>query len=157
MGLHLSRTPHLPAHLAPPYPPTSAAARLQRSASVPTRPRPPITQSQSQSHHSRSHSNTPPSPPKRQSRLLPPPTRSALKKPTTTTTSSSVTPDTASASTVASSGPPLTPTRGAGLLARFLGKERGRAAAAGMTLVVPQRTTSKAVRFGGLEEESESA
>jgi hypothetical protein len=54
--------------------------------------------------------------------------------------------------------PPLTPTRASGgsggLLARFLGKERGRAfvvAAAGGS--VPER---KAVRFGGLEEEDES-
>ena len=80
------------------------------------------------------------------------------------TTSSSVTPDTASASTVASSVAPSTPTRssGAGLLARFLGKERGGGAA--RTLVVladndepvrepPER---KAVRFGGLKEEDES-
>lgn len=77
-----------------------------------------------------------------------------------------MTPDTASASTVASSVLPQTPTRSfaregsGGLLARFLGKERA-AAAAARTLVVladeavrePER---KAVRFGGLKEEDES-
>ncbi|KAN0129891.1 hypothetical protein V8E53_012363 [Lactarius tabidus] len=167
MGLHLSRTPHLPAHLAPLYPPTTVP-RLQRSVSSPSsppRPRPPPSHSPSHSH-SRAQSHSPPPPPpgtrtrSRPSRLLPPPTRSALKKPTTTTTSSSVTPDTASASTVASSVPPLTPTRtsggGGGLLARFLGKERGRAGVVG-TLVGPVREPErKAVRFGGLEEEDES-
>ena len=167
MGLHLSRTPHLPAHLAQLYPP--APARLQRSVSSPgssTSPRPrPNSHSHSHSHcprpSSRSHSHSPARSP---SRLAPPPARSALKK--TTTTSSSVTPDTASASTVASSVAPSTPTRssGTGLLARFLGKERGGGAAARALVVLadvadepgrepPER---KAVRFGGLKEEDES-
>src|SRR6266702_617691 len=176
MGLHLSRTPHFPAHLAHLYPP-APLPRLHRSTSSPsssTPPRTPRTRPNSDSlcpPSSRSHSPSPTththSPPRSPSRLLPPPARSALKKPrgktTTTTTSSSLTPDTASASTVASSVPPQTPTRSfarsGGLLARFLGKERGHPARSMVVLADepgrgrgPER---KAVRFGGLEEEDE--
>ncbi|KAH9056748.1 hypothetical protein EDB87DRAFT_1635226 [Lactarius vividus] len=149
MGLHLSRTPHFPAHLAHLYPP-APQPRLHRSPSTPSSSTPPRTPPRTRasslslrppsSHsHSRSH---PHSPPRSPSRLLPPPARSALKKPrakTAPTTSSSVTPDTASASTVASSVPPQTPTRS---LAR-----------SGGLLALRER---KAVRFGGLEEEDES-
>ncbi|KAI9433591.1 hypothetical protein H4582DRAFT_1986892 [Lactarius indigo] len=169
MGLHLSRTPHFPAHLAHLYPP-APQPRLHRSPSSPssssTSPRtPPRTRASSLSlrlpSSSASHRH-PHSPPRSPSRLLPPPARSALKKPRAkaTTTSSSVTPDTASASTVASSVPPQTPTRSlarsGGLLARFLGKERGQAARALVVLADESVRERKAVRFGGLEEEDES-
>ncbi|KAH9031346.1 hypothetical protein EDB85DRAFT_1959438 [Lactarius pseudohatsudake] len=172
MGLHLSRTPHFPTHIAHLYPP-SPQPRLHRSPSSPssssTPPRtPPRTRASSlslcppssSSRRSRSHAHSPPRSP---SRLLPPPARSALKKPrakAAPTTSSSVTPDTASASTVASSVLPQTPTRSlarsGGLLARFLGKERGHAARALVVLADETVRERKAVRFGGLEEEDES-
>jgi hypothetical protein len=139
MGLHLSRTPHFPAHLAHLYPP-APLPRLHRSISSPPTssstppPRPPASRT-------RSHSPKP-------SRLLPPPPRSALKKPRTTSSTS----DTASASsTVASSVLPQTPMRSFARLARFLGKERVR------TLVVYEPVHErKAVRFGGLKAEDES-
>jgi len=137
MGLHLSRTPHLPARGLLPqlYPP---ATPVRRSVSSPP------SSSQPQSHsRSRTHAR----------RLPPPPARSALKKPTAT--SSSVTPDTASASTVASSVGPLTPVPTRSLLARFWGKERLQAAA--VVVLPPERERErKAVRFGGLVEEDES-
>jgi len=164
MGLHLSRTPHIPAHRGAP----TTTPRLHRSVSSPV----PHPHPNPNSNHlcaaaapssSRSHS-----PHRSPSRLLPPPARSALKKPRggggnkAATTSSSVTPDTASASsTGASSVPPLTPTWSSGgrLLARFLGKERGLAGGGAQRALVvladgplPER---KAVRFGGLLEEED--
>ncbi|KAH9004491.1 hypothetical protein EDB86DRAFT_1949025 [Lactarius hatsudake] len=170
MGLHLSRTPHFPAHIAHLYPP-SPQPRLHRSPSSPSSSTPPRTPPRTRasslslcppSSSSRSRAHHPHSPSRSPSRLLPPPARSALKKPrakAAPTTSSSVTPDTASASTVASSVLPQTPTRSlagpGGLLARFLGKERGHAARALVVLADETVRERKAVRFGGLEEEDE--
>jgi len=172
MGLHLSRTPHIPAHLAHLYPPT-LQPRLQRSVSSPAssapqrahRVRPTSAHlHSSQRSQSQSYSPTPSRSPSRSyTPLPPPPARSALKKPhtKTTATSSSLTPDSASASTAASSGPPSTPSsRSArsGLLSRLLGKERGAPPALVSILAVhepePER---KAVRFGGLKEEEDES
>lgn len=176
MGLHLSRTPHFPAHLAHLHPPTSQP-RLQRSVSSPASFVPHRAHKvRSTSAHlypsypshppSRSHtpSTTPSRSPSRSySRLPPPPARSALKKPhakATGTSSSGMTPDTASASTAASSITPPTPTYGSersGLLARFLGKERGTTPplVAIIAEAEPSGSERKAVRFGGVEEEDE--
>src|SRR6266566_187076 len=101
MGLHLSRTPHFPAHLAHLYPPPPQL-RLQHSVSSPASSAPhrahkarsasahPDPYSRSP-YHSNSPSTTPSRSPSRSyTRLPPPPARSALKKPRakpTTTTS----------------------------------------------------------------------
>ncbi|KAI0272346.1 hypothetical protein BC834DRAFT_343571 [Gloeopeniophorella convolvens] len=139
MGLHLSRTPHLPSHLAHLYPPA-----LQRSASSPASP------------PQRPHTH------RRAPSLPPPPARSALKKPRAEGAGSSATPDTASASTATSSAAPATPagsttsarSRLFSRLRGASGKERGRSATPPPPLVVePER---KAVRFGGLDERDES-
>jgi len=71
-----------------------------------------------------------------------------------------MTPDTASASTAASSLTPPTPTNGStrsGLLTRFLGKERGTALPliAIIAETEPAERERKAVRFGGVEDEDE--
>jgi hypothetical protein len=150
MGLHLSRTPHIPAHLAHLYPPQSQP-RLHRELSIsptptsvtttsisslpaPTTPHRTIlkprsrslhvaSSSSSSSHPQRSHSSSH-SHSRPRVRLPPPPARSAMKKPRKRPESvnSSVTPDTASGSTVSSSvAHPSTPTRHtSGLLTRFL-------------------------------------
>jgi len=71
-----------------------------------------------------------------------------------------MTPDTASASTAASSVTPPTPTNGStrsGLLTRFLGKER--ATALPLIAIIAEAKHAeperKAVRFGGVEDEDE--
>ncbi|KAF8493200.1 hypothetical protein F5888DRAFT_1724985 [Russula emetica] len=174
MGLHLSRTPHFPAHLAHLYPPLPQL-RLQRSVSS------PVSSAPHRAHKARTtsahptplfrspyHSNTPSTTPSRSpsrsyTRLPPPPARSALKKPRvkpTATTSSGMTPDTASSSTAASSITPPTPINGStrsGPLARFLGKERGTALPliAIIAEAEPAEPERKAVRFGGVEDEDE--
>ncbi|KAN0121021.1 hypothetical protein V8E52_003609 [Russula decolorans] len=174
MGLHLSRTPHFPAHLAHLYPPPPQP-RLQRSlsspvSSTPHRPHKARSASAHPDPYSPSpyHSNSPsttqsPSPSRSYTRLPPPPARSALKKPrvkATATTSSGMTPDTASASTAASSITPPTPTNGStrsGLLTRFLSKDRGTALPliAIIAEAEPAEPERKAVRFGGVEDEDE--
>ncbi|KAI0306075.1 hypothetical protein B0F90DRAFT_1695832 [Multifurca ochricompacta] len=172
--------PAPPSTLSTPVPARSAATVTPQciiATSPPLRAHKPHTasvylRSSSYSHsRSRSHSHSPPhspfpshSPSRSPTRLPPPPARSALKKPraklTMTATSSSLTPDTASASTVASSLPPPTPTRRtsprSGLLARFLGKNRGAVTAPPLVVVVG-RPERKAVRFGGVEEEEEES
>ncbi|KAF8479562.1 hypothetical protein DFH94DRAFT_487643 [Russula ochroleuca] len=171
MGLHLSRTPHFPAHLAHLYPPPPQQ-RLQRSVSSPASSTPHRAQKArpTSAHlypysnppsHSHSPSTTPSRSPSRSyTRLPPPPARSALKKPhgkATATSSSGVTPDTASASTAASSNTPPTPTNSSarsGLLARFLGKERGTTPPL-ISIIAEVEPERKAVRFGGVEEEDE--
>ncbi|KAH9975725.1 hypothetical protein BGW80DRAFT_61159 [Lactifluus volemus] len=145
MGLHLSRTPHIPAHLAHLYPPQSQPRLHRELSSSPTPtsitttsissvPAPCIPhrvtlkpRSQSLRNVSSSQSSSHSRP---RVRLPPPPARSAMKKPRKRPESvnSSVTPDTASGSTVSSSvAHPSTPTRHTSrLLTRFLrpNKER---------------------------------
>ncbi|KAI0251798.1 hypothetical protein BJV78DRAFT_409510 [Lactifluus subvellereus] len=171
MGLHLSRTPHIPAHLAHLYPPAPQSIRHQQQQQQQQQSSPTSTSISSsappsrRTHKARSHPHPLPSSSSTSSsrvraRLPPPPARSAMKKPRVTsrsTTTSSMTPDTASASTVASSVHSSTPTR-PGLLARFLGaKERG-AASSSLVVVIAEHESGperKAVRFGGVEEEEE--
>ncbi|KAI9510513.1 hypothetical protein F5148DRAFT_1178994 [Russula earlei] len=168
MGLHLSRTPHFPAHLAHFHrmqhalssPTSSAPQRVHKARSASVHLQPSYFHSQSQS---RSRSLTPSRSPSRSyTRLPPPPARSALKKTRVKAngTISSATPDTASASTVASSGPPSTPTSGStrpGLLARFLGKDRGATPDSSVIITEPEAVPErKSVRFGKVEEEDES-
>ncbi|KAH9992987.1 hypothetical protein BJV74DRAFT_884524 [Russula compacta] len=168
MGLHLSRTPHIPAHLAHLYPP-APQPRLQRTVSSPVssakqreRMLRPTSAHLHPSPYSRAHSRSPTpsrSPSRSYTPLPPPPARSALKKTreNTTATSSSVTPDTASASTVASSIPPPTPTSSPArsrLFARILGKERDSAPALVAIIAEPESEPErKAVRFE-VEDES---
>ncbi|KAH9967483.1 hypothetical protein BC827DRAFT_596092 [Russula dissimulans] len=174
MGLHLSRTPHIPAHLVHLYPPITQP-RLQRSVSSPASSAPHRAhKSRTASAHlhpsysqpqSRFQSRSPTpsrSPSRSHTRLPPPPARSALKRPrvTATGTSSSMTPDTASSSTVASSILLSTPTSRStrsGILTRFLGKERGAASTQVAIIAEPEpEPERKAVRFHGVEEEDES-
>jgi hypothetical protein len=157
MGLHLSRTPHIPAHLAHLYPPQSQPRLHRELSSSPTPtsitttsissvPAPciphrvtlkPRSQSLRNASSSQSSSHSRP-----RVRLPPPPARSAMKKPRKRPESvnSSVTPDTASGSTVSSSvAHPSTPTRHTSrLLTRFLrpNKERRVPSAASSSLVV---------------------
>ena len=175
MGLHLSRTPHFPAHLAHLYPP-HLQPRLQRSVSSPVSSAPhrahkphkarstsanPDPYSHSPYHSSSPFTTPSRSPSRSYTRLPPPPARSALKKPRvkqTATTSSGVTPDTASASTAASSITPPTPTNSStrsGLLARFLGKERDTMSPLVAIIAEAAEPERKAVRFGGVDHEDE--
>ncbi|KAI0315029.1 hypothetical protein OF83DRAFT_1174219 [Amylostereum chailletii] len=102
MGLHLSRTPHLPAHLAhlhvdPPAPSSSHhVSRMQRRHSY--------SQPRSRSRYHVTPRHPPP--------LPPPPSRSALKKASVSSPKSSVNTldSAASGSTAPSSSTPPTPT-----------------------------------------------
>ncbi|KAI0060686.1 hypothetical protein BV25DRAFT_1839503 [Artomyces pyxidatus] len=138
MGLHLSRTPHLPAHLSHLAP-----------SPVPSHTRRP-------SSHGRSHSL-----PRVTPRLPPPPTRSALKKagasPSPTRPASSLT--MTSASTAPSSSSPSTPTSAStkSRFSRFLGVRASLGASASAPdlckeeVVVPE--VRKGVRFEGIDDD----
>ncbi|KAI0046970.1 hypothetical protein FA95DRAFT_1559520 [Auriscalpium vulgare] len=159
MGLHLSRTPHLPphlSHLSPAYPPP------------PHEPHPRPRRA-SHHHHTRSLAPVHVAP-----RLPPPPTRSALKKPGSASASSrspSTSPVTGtgsrpasaltltSVSSAPSSTAPSTPSSGSprSRFARFLGVgPRGRhtRSLVAVEAVVVEPDARKAVRFEEVDGEN---
>ncbi|KZV72449.1 hypothetical protein PENSPDRAFT_649730 [Peniophora sp. CONT] len=144
MGLHLSRTPHLPPHLPSPTSPTPPRlARIESSSSLPAENRLRLPR-----RHSHRVTASVSAPLRTTPALPPPPSRSALKvsRPADTTTASSPKAslqtfnDSASGSTAPSSIAPPTPTSSSSRFARF---SRFIAHRGGARVVSTSQTTSE--------------